>query len=136
MEKEAYPGGTLSDATMIELFLRGLRDVEVIRYVCRCHPTTFDEAVEIAARDEADAGPTSVERTRKPRPDMIAKIDQIVTPQIQNDITKPGSSGPEEQKKRGPRKDVKNQDILSKIALIPEAILHHSAQLLPTPLTL
>ena len=106
MEKEAYPGRTLGDATMIELFLRGLRDVEVIRYVRRCNPTTFAEAVEIAIRDEADAGPTSVERTRKPRPDMIAKFDQIVTPQIQNDTAKPGSSGPKEQKKRGPRKPI------------------------------
>ena len=106
MEKEAYPAGTLGDTTMIGLFLNGLRDTEVVRYVRRCNPTTFDEAVEIAARDEADAGPTSMERTRKPRPDMIAKIDQMVTPQNQNDTTKPGSSGSEEQKSRGPRKPI------------------------------
>ena len=81
MEKEAYPGKPLGDVTMMALYINGLRDPEMKRYVRRCNPSTFEEAVEIASRDEADAGPTLPERSRKPRPEMVASVGATTAPQ-------------------------------------------------------
>ena len=81
MEKEAYPGKPLGDVTMMALYINGLRDPEMKRYVRRCNPITFEEAVEIASRDEADAGPTLPERSRKPRPEMVASVGASTAPQ-------------------------------------------------------
>ena len=81
MEKEAYPGKPLGDVTMMALYINGLRDPEMKRYVRRCNPSTFEEAVDIASRDEADAGPTLPERSRKPQPEMVASVGAGTAPQ-------------------------------------------------------
>lgn len=80
MEKEAYPGAPLGDVTMMALYINGLKDPEMKRYVRRCNPKTFEEAVEIAARDEADAGPMVPDRARKPKPEMVAKVSTNPSP--------------------------------------------------------
>ena len=89
MEKEAYPGAPLGDVTMMALYVNGLRDPEMKRYVRRCNPKSFEEAVEIAARDEADAGSTAPDRARKPKPEMVAKVSSNSAPPKQDANTVP-----------------------------------------------
>ena len=74
LEQEAYPGQPLGNDTMKGLFLNGLRDHERKRYVRRCNPKTFEEAVELAACDEAYAEDIPTECTLEPCHEMIAMM--------------------------------------------------------------
>ena len=74
MEREAYPGQFLGNDTMKGLFIHGLRDHEMRRYVRRCNPKTFEEAVEIATCDEVYAEAIPTERTWEPCTEMIVKM--------------------------------------------------------------
>ena len=80
LARRAYPNGNLPESFLVQLFVRGLSNIDTMRYVALEEPDSIDEAIQLAAAFDAYGDGADSGQNRKPKCDAFAKMNTAPSP--------------------------------------------------------